>query len=253
VSGAVILFVAGATLFVATLRLFATEGRGTLAPWDPPAHLVVRGPYRFVRNPMISGVLLIITAEALFVRSPDLARWALLFLAINMIYIPLLEEPQLQYRFGDEYRAYKRSVPRFLPRLTPWTATVAMVFALFAVPLIAQRSPASKILGQWRGTSTCVRIDINRACNDEVVLYDVVPARSNVLLKAQKFVEGVFEPMYEMELIYKPAADAWEAKFKGRRVSGIWSYKVKGHEMRGTCIVLPSKTVVRHVVARKSG
>src|SRR5712692_10361198 len=54
------LLLAGLTLFVSTLSLFATEGRGTLAPWDPPARLVLHGPYRFVRNPMISGVLLLI-------------------------------------------------------------------------------------------------------------------------------------------------------------------------------------------------
>jgi protein-S-isoprenylcysteine O-methyltransferase Ste14 len=48
-----LLFIAGLALFVSTLFLFATEGRGTLAPWDPPKHLVVRGPYRFVRNPMM--------------------------------------------------------------------------------------------------------------------------------------------------------------------------------------------------------
>jgi protein-S-isoprenylcysteine O-methyltransferase Ste14 len=47
----------GLVLFVASLRRFASEGRGTLAPWDPPRVLVVRGPYRFVRNPMISGVI----------------------------------------------------------------------------------------------------------------------------------------------------------------------------------------------------
>ena len=47
----------GSSLFVASLRLFATEGKGTLAPWDPPRELVLRGPYRFVRNPMISGVI----------------------------------------------------------------------------------------------------------------------------------------------------------------------------------------------------
>jgi len=105
---------------VTTVSLFATEGKGTLAPWDPPAHLVVRGPYRFVRNPMISGVILIILAESLILRSLPLAEWAGTFLLINMIYIPLFEEPFLEQRFGEEYRSYKRHVRRFLPRLRPW-------------------------------------------------------------------------------------------------------------------------------------
>ena len=105
------------SLFVSTVYLFATEGRGTLAPWDPPARLVVRGPYRFVRNPMISGVLFIIVAEALFLRSMPIAIWAAAFFVINAIYIPLLEEPGLARRFGNEYADYKRRTPRLLPRL----------------------------------------------------------------------------------------------------------------------------------------
>src|SRR5687767_8314249 len=114
------LLLIGLFLFVHSLRRFATDGKGTLAPWDPPRHLVVRGPYRFVRNPMISGVCLIILAESLCLRSWVLAQWAAIFLLINMIYIPLTEEPVLEQRFGDAYRTYKRNVPRFLPRFTAW-------------------------------------------------------------------------------------------------------------------------------------
>jgi protein-S-isoprenylcysteine O-methyltransferase Ste14 len=120
IAGGAILLLAGLALFISTLFLFATEGRGTLAPWDPPKHLVVRGPYRFVRNPMISGVLLIIAAESLVFRSLRLADWAFAFAVINLIYIPLLEEPLLKMRFGEEYQQYKRNVPRLLPRLRPW-------------------------------------------------------------------------------------------------------------------------------------
>jgi protein-S-isoprenylcysteine O-methyltransferase Ste14 len=111
---------AGLFLFVHSLRRFATEGEGTLAPWDPPRHLVIRGPYRFVRNPMISGVLLILIGEALVLQSPPHALWALTFFAINAVYIPLLEEPQLRHRFGAEYIEYCKHVPRLLPRLRPW-------------------------------------------------------------------------------------------------------------------------------------
>ena len=110
-------FLIGAALFVGTVYLFATAGRGTLAPWDPPARLVVRGPYRFVRNPMITGVLLILVAEALFFRSMPVGVWAAVFFVINAIYLPLFEEPGLERRFGDDYRQYKRDVPRLLPRL----------------------------------------------------------------------------------------------------------------------------------------
>jgi len=107
-------------LFVASLRRFAGEGEGTLAPWDPPRRLVVRGPYRFVRNPMISGVIFLLFGEALVLLSRPHALWALVFLALNAVYIPLVEEPQLEQRFGDPYREYRANVRRFLPRLRAW-------------------------------------------------------------------------------------------------------------------------------------
>ena len=111
----------GLVLFVASLRRFAVEGRGTLAPWDPPRRLVVRGPYRYVRNPMISGVLLILFGEEALLLSEPHFLWALTFLGINAVYIPLLEEPFLVMRFGESYEEYRRHVPRLVPRVRPWT------------------------------------------------------------------------------------------------------------------------------------
>lgn len=118
-AGLVVLCV-GLLLFIASLRRFVTEGRGTLAPWDPPRRLVVRGPYRYVRNPMISGVIMVLFGESLVLLSRAHVTWALIFLGINAVYIPLLEEPFLVQRFGSEYREYCRHVPRLLPRLRPW-------------------------------------------------------------------------------------------------------------------------------------
>ena len=111
----------GFTLFAASLRRFASDGHGTLAPWDPPRRLVIRGPYRHVRNPMISGVLFMLAGLALCLRSGPHGTWAAVFAAINMVFIPLVEEPDLEGRFGDEYRAYCRAVPRFVPSMRPWT------------------------------------------------------------------------------------------------------------------------------------
>ena len=110
----------GLFLFIQSVRRFAIDGKGTLAPWDPPRNLVIRGPYRFVRNPMISGVIFVLVGEALFLLSQPHALWALTFFAINAVYIPLLEEPQLRQRFGGEYDEYCKNVPRLIPRLTPW-------------------------------------------------------------------------------------------------------------------------------------
>jgi protein-S-isoprenylcysteine O-methyltransferase Ste14 len=117
----VAILVAGTTLFAACLFYFWSRGRGTLAPWDPPRRFVVEGPYRFVRNPMISGVTFIVLGEACILRSPPLAAWAGVFALMNVVYIPLLEEPMLAARFGEPYRRYQQAVRRFLPRLAPWT------------------------------------------------------------------------------------------------------------------------------------
>jgi protein-S-isoprenylcysteine O-methyltransferase Ste14 len=119
------LLAVGLMLFVASLRRFATDGNGTLAPWDPPRGLVVRGPYRYVRNPMISGVIFVLFGEALLLGSRPHLMWALVFLAVNVVYIPLLEEPMLARRFGPSYEEYCRHVPRLIPRVRPWRSETA--------------------------------------------------------------------------------------------------------------------------------
>ena len=110
----------GLAMMIATNRLFATIGQGTLAPWNPTAHLVVEGVYRHVRNPMISGVFAILLGESLLAASRPLLFWFLIFVTINMTFIPLFEEPDLLKRFGPDYDEYRRHVPRWIPRLTPW-------------------------------------------------------------------------------------------------------------------------------------
>ena len=96
-----VLFSVGLVLFVASLRRFAADGKGTLAPWDPPSVFVVRGPYQFVRNPMISGVIMLLFGEALVLLSPPHGIWAVSFLVLNLFYIPLVEEPQLKQRLNS--------------------------------------------------------------------------------------------------------------------------------------------------------
>jgi protein-S-isoprenylcysteine O-methyltransferase Ste14 len=114
------LIVAGFSLWLWTVRLFSRIGRGTLASWDPTTKLVVEGPYGHVRNPMIGAVATLLVGEAVFFGSPWVLAWAALFLVLNFAYFLLVEEPGLERRFGDEYRAYKRAVPRWLPRRDPW-------------------------------------------------------------------------------------------------------------------------------------
>jgi protein-S-isoprenylcysteine O-methyltransferase Ste14 len=107
----------GLTFVVWTISLFVRVGRGTLAPWDPTQRLVAQGPYRRVRNPMISGVGAILVGEVLIAGSPWLALWFAIFAALNAVYIPLVEEPGLRERFGEDYNAYADAVPRWRPRL----------------------------------------------------------------------------------------------------------------------------------------
>ncbi len=95
-------------------------GNGTPAPWDPPKKLVIRGPYRHVRNPMITGALLILLAEALLFQSWPLSVWMAVFFIGNTVYFRFIEEKGLEKRFGDDYRKYKARVPRWVPRLQPW-------------------------------------------------------------------------------------------------------------------------------------
>jgi protein-S-isoprenylcysteine O-methyltransferase Ste14 len=98
----------GVLLVYKTVILFATVGEGTLAPWDPPRRLVVRGAYRHVRNPMISGVLSILLGEAILLGSVPLLVWFLVFFALSALSMLLIEEPLLESRFGSDYVTYNR-------------------------------------------------------------------------------------------------------------------------------------------------
>jgi protein-S-isoprenylcysteine O-methyltransferase Ste14 len=99
-----------------TVALFAGLGRGTLAPWDPPERLVIRGPYRYVRNPMISGVLALLLGQAALFGSTAVLIWAALVFTLNAVYFPLIEEPDLRHRFGADYDEYAARTPRWVPR-----------------------------------------------------------------------------------------------------------------------------------------
>lgn len=106
---------AGTCLLLACIFEFARSGRGTLSPIDPPRHLVVRGLYRYVRNPMYLSVTLIVLGEVILMRSIQLAvYWAIWFLCVNMFVIGY-EEPWLRENFGASYDQYARRVGRWIP------------------------------------------------------------------------------------------------------------------------------------------
>lgn len=118
-----LLIAGGLVLLIWTVFLFDRVGKGTLgvgAVLGEPVNLVMRGPYRHVRNPMISGVLCILLGEAAVTASGWLLLWFAVFFLVQAINIRLWEEPHLTRRFGNEYIAYCRHVPRWIPRISAW-------------------------------------------------------------------------------------------------------------------------------------
>jgi protein-S-isoprenylcysteine O-methyltransferase Ste14 len=107
---------AGVALLATCIFEFARSGRGTLSPVDPPRHLVVRGLYRYVRNPMYLSVTTIVFGEVLLTGSRVLAvYWAIWFACTNLFVIGY-EEPTLARQFGPSYDEYRRRVGRWIPR-----------------------------------------------------------------------------------------------------------------------------------------
>jgi len=113
---AIVLAVTGVSMVVWVSGAFVTHGKGTPVPIAPPKNFVAAGLYRFVRNPMYFGALLCLFAEAALFRSPWILLYAgLLWLALHSFTV-LLEEPELERRFGETYREYKARTPRWIPR-----------------------------------------------------------------------------------------------------------------------------------------
>jgi protein-S-isoprenylcysteine O-methyltransferase Ste14 len=106
----------GALIAFWCIFTFVRIGRGTPAPFDPPRRLVIRGPYRFVRNPMYIGAGLTLIGAALFYESALLLGYGGLFLIACHLLVVSYEEPTLQKTFGPEYEAYRHYVNRWLPR-----------------------------------------------------------------------------------------------------------------------------------------
>jgi protein-S-isoprenylcysteine O-methyltransferase Ste14 len=107
----------GGALALWCILTFALVGRGTPAPFDPPRRLVVRGPYRFVRNPMYLGAAAALGGAALSSQSVALTAYAAAFLLLMHGFVVVYEEPTLRVTFGGDYDLYCRDVRRWRPRL----------------------------------------------------------------------------------------------------------------------------------------
>ena len=114
---AVLLVAIGLGILLHCSGMLAWVGRGTLAPFDPPERLVVRGLYRYTRNPMYVGVLMMLSGEALFFESGALLAYAVLWFGMINVVVVAYEEPTLRGDFGESYDRYCRTVRRWVPTL----------------------------------------------------------------------------------------------------------------------------------------
>lgn len=116
----IVIGLSGLALMLISIVLMIRIARSTVMPWDPSKNLVIQGPYRYLRNPMILGVIILLFGEAVVLSSYGIAILAGVFFILNTAYFVFFEEPSLEERFGEAYRRYKANVPRWLPRLKPW-------------------------------------------------------------------------------------------------------------------------------------
>jgi protein-S-isoprenylcysteine O-methyltransferase Ste14 len=115
-----LMVLAGLAVLLEAFARFAVEGIGTPAPVAPPEQLVVGGAYRYVRNPMYLAVAALIVGQALLLGQLVLLLYAAGFGITVAAFVHGYEEPVLSRRFGAQYEAYRRAVPAWRPRRTPW-------------------------------------------------------------------------------------------------------------------------------------
>ncbi len=112
--------IAGLAVLLEAFARFVVEGIGTPAPVAPTERLVIGGAYRFVRNPMYLAVAALIIGQALLMGQPGLLLYAAAFGVTVAAFVHGYEEPVLSRRYGAQYDAYRRAVPAWRPRPTPW-------------------------------------------------------------------------------------------------------------------------------------
>lgn len=114
----IVFLLCGLIILLWCVRDFLVSGHGTLAPWDPPKHLVIIGLYRYSRNPMYVGVINMIAGWALYTGSPLIAAYCLFMSAMFCLRVVYGEELILAKQFGEEWINYVKTVPRWLPKLS---------------------------------------------------------------------------------------------------------------------------------------
>jgi hypothetical protein len=131
-----------------------------------------------------------------------------------------------------------------------------MKMFLLAILAAAASAPGPRdaVLGEWRGTSTCVDRVKTPACTDEVVIYHFRPKGDDpatVTLEADKVVDGKVLLMGELDCTYDAKLGAWLSEFRNERVHILWSFVVRGRDIEGTLVDLPDRNLVRRIAVQK--
>ena len=118
---AMFFLVLGLWLAIWSVRTFYSEGgEGTPGPWRPISKLIISGPYRYVRNPMLLGVFFLLLFETILLTSMPVFYWFIVFFVLNIVYFKNFEEKDLIKRFGTDYEDYKSKVPMIFPKFVPY-------------------------------------------------------------------------------------------------------------------------------------
>ena len=117
----ILFLIIGLGLAIWSVRTFYFKGGdGTPGPWKPISKLVIVGPYRYVRNPMLIGVFFLLLFESIFFSAIPIFYWFLVFFVGNIFYFKIIEEKDLINRFGSNYGDYKRNVPMLFPKFSSY-------------------------------------------------------------------------------------------------------------------------------------
>lgn len=119
----VVLMAAASPVLLESFGRFALQGHGTPAPIFPTQHLIVKGFYRYVRNPMYVAVVSMVLGQGLLFGNPQVLVYGFIAWLGTVLFVLTYEEPTLRRTFGAEYETYRANVPRWIPRLTPWRST----------------------------------------------------------------------------------------------------------------------------------
>jgi protein-S-isoprenylcysteine O-methyltransferase Ste14 len=182
IAGAV-LAISGFAIAVACILTFVFVGRGTPAPFDPPRRLVVRGPYRMVRNPMYVGAGLALVGAAIFYRSWAVLAYATLFLLVMHLFVVMYEEPTLRSTFGEDYDVYRTTGGRWWPRgLRGGLVASLLITATIGGLVIAL---ANAPLYRWLNAAECREAYAHARTRADTARVDLRPYRkAHVVAKA---------------------------------------------------------------------